>query len=131
VPFTIVRSTQFMELLGRIADAGTAGHLAHVPDVPVQPIAAVDVAGLIAGMATRPSVDGVVEIAGPERFAFADAIARVLAATDDRRRAVADAEVPYFGTLVRGGVLLPGAGARIGPLRLADWLSRRVAATVV
>jgi uncharacterized protein YbjT (DUF2867 family) len=125
VPFTIVHSTQFMEFLARVADAGTEGDVVRVPDTRVQPIAAVEVAGLVAAVATERPAHGVVEIAGPEAFAFEDAIARVLAATNDRRRVLADTDARYLGTVVRGNVLLPGPQARITTLQLADWLSRR------
>jgi hypothetical protein len=49
-----VRSTQFMELLARIADAGVEDDVVHVPDTRVQPIAAIEVAGFVAAAATRP-----------------------------------------------------------------------------
>ena len=125
VPFTIVQSTQFMEFLARVADAGTEGDVVRIPDARLQPIAALEVAGLVAAVATESPAHGVVEIAGPEAFAFEDAVARVLAASDDRRRVVADPDARYFGTVVRGSVLLPGVEARIATLRLGDWLSRR------
>jgi uncharacterized protein YbjT (DUF2867 family) len=43
VPFTIVHSTQFMEFLPRVADAGTKGEVVRVPDARVQPVAAIEV----------------------------------------------------------------------------------------
>ena len=58
-------------------------------------------------------------------FAFEDAVARVLATTNDRRRVVADPDARDYGTVARGSVLLPGAEARIATLRFTDWLSRR------
>jgi len=125
LPFTIVHSTQFMEFLARVADAGTEGDVVRVPDAEVQPIAAADVAGLVAAVATEPPAGGVVEIAGPEAFAFEDAIARVLAAANDRRRVVADPDARYFGARLRDSVLLPGPEARIAPGRLAGWLAMR------
>ena len=126
VPFTIVHSTQFMEFLARVADAGTGCDVVRVPDVRVQPIAALEVAGFVAAMATEPPANDVVEIAGPEAFAFEGAVGRVLAATGRRHRVVADPDARYFGTVVRGSVLLPGAEARVATLRLGDWLSSRV-----
>jgi uncharacterized protein YbjT (DUF2867 family) len=126
VPFTIVHATQFMEFLARIADAGTDGDVVHVPDARVQPIAAVEVARFVAAVATAPPKRGVVEIAGPEPFAFDDAVARLLAANHDRRRrVVADPDARYFGAAVRDGVLLPGPEARIATERFADWLARQ------
>jgi uncharacterized protein YbjT (DUF2867 family) len=125
VPFTIVRSTQFMELLAPVADAATDDGVVRVPDTQAQPIAAVEVAGLVAAVATERPAHGVVEIAGPEAFAFEDVVARVLAAANDRRRVVADPDARYLGAAVRDGVLLPGPEARIATVRLGDWLSRR------
>jgi uncharacterized protein YbjT (DUF2867 family) len=125
VPYTIVHSTQFMELLTRVADVGTERNVVRVPDIRVQPIAANEVAGLVAAVATGLPARGVVEIAGPEALPFEDAIARVLAATNDGRRVVSDPDARYFGAAVRESVLLPGPEARLATLRLADWLSLR------
>lgn len=125
VPYTIVHSTQFMELLARVADEGTVGDVVRVPDVDVQPIAAVDVGGLVAAIATEQPTNGAVEIAGPEAFAFEGAVARVLAATNDRRRVVARPDARYFGAPVPDGFLLPGHQARIATTVLADWLARQ------
>jgi uncharacterized protein YbjT (DUF2867 family) len=125
VPFTIVHSTQFMEFLARVADASTEAGVVRTPDTRIQPIAGVEVARLVAAVATAPPPHGDLEIAGPEVVAFEDAIARVLAARGDGRRVVADPAARYFGAVVRDGVLLPGARARLADLRPADWLSRR------
>jgi uncharacterized protein YbjT (DUF2867 family) len=43
IPYTIVRSTQFFELTGAIAQAGTVGKTAHLSPVLFQPIASDDV----------------------------------------------------------------------------------------
>jgi len=122
VPFTIVRSTQFMQFLARVAGASPDGDVVRAPDTHVQPIATVEVARFVAAAATEPPAHGVVEVAGPEALPFADAIARVLAARGDRRRVVVDPDARYFGAVVRGDALLPGPEARIATLRLADWL---------
>jgi uncharacterized protein YbjT (DUF2867 family) len=132
-PFTIVRSTQFMEFLASVADPRTKNDVIRAPNATVQPIAATDVAGLLAATATAQPAHDVVEIAGPEAFALADAIGRVLIARNDHRRVVADPDARFFGAVVPDGVLLPGPEARVSTLRLADWLSRRgdTAAAVV
>ena len=44
IPYTIVRSTQFMEFLGGIADSGTDGNTVRLSPSLFQPIAADDVA---------------------------------------------------------------------------------------
>lgn len=116
VPFTIVHSTQFMELLARIADGDA------VPDAMVQPIAAADVASALAAIAIEPPANGVVEIAGPDAFTFEDAVNRVL--VGDGRRVAANPAARYFGATVTGDVLLPGPAARLAIERLGDWLAR-------
>jgi uncharacterized protein YbjT (DUF2867 family) len=125
LPFTIVHSTQFMEFLARDAETATEDGAVHVPDTEVQPIAAIEVARFVAAIATNPPVDGAIEIAGPDVFAFEDAVARVLAATNDRRRVLADPDARYFGAITSHGALLPGPDAHIATTRLADWLLRR------
>ena len=126
VPFTIVHSTQFMDLLARFPEA--RGEDVRVPDTQVQPIAAVEAAQLVAAVATEPPADAVVEIAGPERLAFADAVTRVLAAKGDPRAVVASADASYFGARVQDDALLPAPGARIAHLRLGDWLAEAAVA---
>src|SRR3954452_15964511 len=121
-PFTIVHSTQFMEFLARIAEAGTPADIVRVTDAAIQPIAAVEVARFLADLAAAPRPSGDVEVAGPEAFALEEAVSRVLAASQDGRRVVADSETPYFGAGVSGGVLLPGPEARIATTRLGAWL---------
>ena len=47
IPYTIIRSTQFLEFLGGIADASTDGRVVRLPPSLLQPIAADDVASTI------------------------------------------------------------------------------------
>jgi uncharacterized protein YbjT (DUF2867 family) len=123
VPYTVVHSTQFMEFLARVADAGSQGDVARVPDAEVQPIAAAEVGRFLAAVATTQAANGIVEIAGPQAFALEDAVIRVLAARNDSRRVVVDPAARYFGAAVADAVLLPGPRARIGRTRFADWLA--------
>src|SRR5690242_7260649 len=48
IPYTIVRSTQFLDFLGRIAAEGTGGDTIRVSPGLFQPIAADDVAAIVA-----------------------------------------------------------------------------------
>jgi uncharacterized protein YbjT (DUF2867 family) len=123
VPYTIVQSTQFMEFIARMAEAAREGDVVRVPDADLQPIAAVEVARLVAAIATSRPANRAVEIAGPEAFPLKDAVVRVLAARNDGRRVVADPDARYFGTPVRDRVLLPGPEARTSTTTLADWLA--------
>ena len=51
IPYTIVRSTQFLEFLGGIADSSADGNLVRLPPVLFQPIASDDVAASVADVA--------------------------------------------------------------------------------
>jgi uncharacterized protein YbjT (DUF2867 family) len=65
IPYTIIRSTQFMEFLGGIADEGTHGKTVRISPGLFQPIAAEDVAPIVADVALQSPYNGIVEIAGP------------------------------------------------------------------
>jgi uncharacterized protein YbjT (DUF2867 family) len=53
IPYTIIRSTQFMEFLGGIADSSASGNTVRLPPILFQPIAADDVANVVAGWRSR------------------------------------------------------------------------------
>src|SRR5262249_43786271 len=64
VPYTIIRATQFLDFLGGIADSGADGSAVRIPPVLFQPIAADDVAAIVAEVALAGPRNGIVEIAG-------------------------------------------------------------------
>ena len=124
LPYTIVRSTQFFEFMGAIAQAGTVGQTAHLSPALFQPIASDDVADAVADVTLGAPANGTIEIAGPDRAPIDKLVGRFLSATHDPRAVVADADVGYFGIAVNDQSLTPGDNPRIGPTRLEDWLSR-------
>src|SRR5215831_4464071 len=85
IPYTIIRSTQFLEFLKGIAAAGTDGNVVRVSPGLFQPIAADDVAPAVADVAVAAPRNGTVEIAGPERAPFNEIVARYLRAVGDSR----------------------------------------------
>src|SRR6187200_1099308 len=85
VPYTIIRSTQFLEFLPGIAQEATKGNIVRVSPGLFQPIAADDVAAFVADVALAPPRNGIVEIAGPERAPFSKMVARYLKAVGDPR----------------------------------------------
>src|SRR5215470_8317360 len=90
IPYTIIRATQFFEFLGAIAAAGTDGKRVRVSNAAYQPIAADDVANAVADAALGAPINGIIEIAGPERLPMSEIVARYLKATNDRREVVSD-----------------------------------------
>jgi uncharacterized protein YbjT (DUF2867 family) len=124
IPYTIIRSTQFLEFLGGIAASSAEGDKVRIPTGLFQPIAADDVAAIVADVALSKPANGILEIAGPERAPFNEIIARYQKAVCDPREVVADPEARYFGGRVEERSLVPLGEARIGPTRLEDWLKQ-------
>jgi uncharacterized protein YbjT (DUF2867 family) len=123
VPYTILRATQFFEFLGAIAGSGADGGAARVPDAPMQPVAADDVAGALADVAVGPPANATLELAGPEALPIAEFVQRALAASGDTQKVIADPEARYFGTALDARGLTPDrANPRIGPTRFEEWV---------
>ncbi len=123
-PYTIIRATQFMEFLGAIADFKCDGNIVRLPPVLFQPIAADDVAPIVAEVALAAPRGGIVEIAGPERAPFNEIVARYLKAVGDPREVVRDPEARYWGGRVEERSLVPLGEARLGHIGLDEWLRR-------
>ncbi|MEV7419755.1 NAD(P)H-binding protein [Streptomyces sp. NPDC089919] len=107
---TVLRATQFHDLLGMAAEA--LGKLPVVPvpkGVPVQPVATDDVAARLAELAEGEPAGRVPDLGGPETRTL-DAWLRTYYAGRGRRRAVLP--VPLFGrsyaAFRRGGITAPG-----------------------
>jgi uncharacterized protein YbjT (DUF2867 family) len=127
IAYTIVRATQFLEFIGGIADASMTGNTVRIPPVLFQPIAADDVAPIIAEVALAAPTNGIVEIAGPERAPFNEIVARYLKAIGDPREVVGDPVALYWGGRVEERSLVPLGEARLGRIDLDEWLRRRQA----
>jgi uncharacterized protein YbjT (DUF2867 family) len=128
IPYTIVRSTQFLEFLGAIAASSADGNMVRISPGLFQPIASDDVAAFVADVALAAPRNGIVEIAGPERAPFNEFVARYLKAVGDPRVVVSDPEARYFGGRVEEFSLVPLGDARLGRIALDEWLRRSQAA---
>jgi uncharacterized protein YbjT (DUF2867 family) len=101
LPYTILRTTQLFELVGRFADASSES--VRRASVLVQPVAADDVTGTLADLALGSPLNDTVELAGQETFRLAE-------------------HARYFGAELRGRSLAPADDARIATTRFEDWL---------
>ena len=128
IPYTIVRSTQFLEFLRGVANSSADGNIVRLPPILFQPIASDDVAVGVADVALAPPRNGIVEIAGPERAPFNEIVARYLKAIGDPREVVSDPEARYWGGRVDEHSLVPLGEARLGRIGLDEWLRRSQAA---
>jgi uncharacterized protein YbjT (DUF2867 family) len=90
----------------------------------MQPIAADDVAAVVADVALAEPLNGTFELAGPERIRQDDLVRQFLTATGDARTVITDPKALYSGITVNDQSLTPGDHPRLGPTRFADWLSR-------
>ena len=124
IPYTIVRSTQFMEFLGGIAAEAAQGNKVRISPGLFQPIAAEDVAPIVAEVALAAPANGIVEIAGPDRAPFNEIVARYLKAIGDPRQVVKDPEARYFGGQVEERSLVPLGEARLGRIAFDEWIRR-------
>jgi uncharacterized protein YbjT (DUF2867 family) len=114
-----------MEFLGSIADSTADGNTVRISHGLFQPIAADDVAAIVADVALAAPRNGIVEIAGPERAPFDEIVARYLKAVGDPRKVVSDPEARYFGGRVEEHSLVPLGEARLGRIGLDEWIQRR------
>jgi uncharacterized protein YbjT (DUF2867 family) len=128
IPYTVIRSTQFMEFLGAIADAGEKDGVINIATGLFQPIAADDVAAFVADAALAAPCDGTIEIAGPERAPFDEIIRNYLRMMGDNRPVHADPGARYFGGRVEQFSLVPTGEAQLGRIHLADWVRGKRAA---
>lgn len=125
IPYTILRATQFFEFLDFIAAASTEEHTVRLSTAMFQPVAVDDVAATLADIALAAPVNGIVEIAGPERMSMAEIIKRHLTSLDDPRRVVADSGAGYFGVPLNEGSLVPDNDhAIIGSLDYEEWAAK-------
>jgi uncharacterized protein YbjT (DUF2867 family) len=131
IPYTIVHATQFFEFVGAIAQSGTVGTTVRVSTGAFQPIAADNVADVMADVALAKPINRMIEIAGPERAPMSKFVERYLKATNDPRKVVADKSVPYFEVVIDDHTLVPGEGARIGAIRFEDWLAGQAKASAL
>jgi uncharacterized protein YbjT (DUF2867 family) len=132
LPYTIVHSTQFFEFLGAVATAAAAAGqddtIALSPAF-IQPIASDDVAAALADVVLGAPVNGIVEIAGPDRFRLSDLVRDYLAVKGDTRTVRADVHARYFGAELKEDTLVPQGPARLGASRIGNWLQAQAPAS--
>ena len=125
IPHTILRSTQFFEFIGRIAQSSDDGRSVRVSSALVQPIVSDEVAAALADLATAAPRNDIIEIAGPEQFHLDDIVRRVMRNNQDAREVITDDHARYFGAELSDDTLTPDEEeAIIAVTTFDDWLKR-------
>lgn len=122
VPWSLVRATQFHDLLASAFGAASRARVLPLLAAPVQPVAVEDVAAVVASRALGAPTHGVEVLAGPcvERL---DALARAWATARGTRR------LPLRVPLRGGALRAVGEGALVDPdaprgtVDFATWLA--------
>ena len=127
IPYTIVRATQFFEFVNSITQFSVDGQAIRLPPALMQPMVSDDVAAMLADIVVGAPVNGMIELAGPERIRLDELVRRFLRATHDTREVTTDVNAKYFGVTVDDRSLVPGDAPRIGQKRFADWLASSTA----
>ena len=123
IPHTILRSTQFFELIGRIAQASADGQSLRVSSALIQPIAADEVTAALADFATSAPRNEIIEMAGPEQFHLDEIIRRVMQINQDTREVITDPHARYFGAELSNDTLTPDEEeAIIAVTTFDEWL---------
>jgi uncharacterized protein YbjT (DUF2867 family) len=123
IPYSIIRATQFFEFVGAIAESAAEGDTVRLTPALVQPMAAEDVAGVVADVSVNSPLNSVVEIGGPEAFPLDELVRRSFTARHDPREVISDPQAPYFGAVLDERSLVPGAGALLAKTRFEDWVT--------
>src|SRR5262245_45704837 len=122
VPYSILRSTQFFEYVGRLAESSADGNRVRVSNALFQPIFSADVVAALADVTLGAPLNDTVEVGGPERFRMDDLVRRFMRASGDEREVIGDAHARYFGAELDDQSLVASPGARVGSKRFDDWL---------
>lgn len=123
LPYTIVHSTQFFEFLGGIVASAASGDTIALSPAHIQAISSGDVAAFMADFTLGAPVNGIVEIAGPEKVRMSDLVQHYLAFKNDTRKIVANPDTPYFGAKLSDNTLIPGPAALLGRMTVDSWLT--------
>lgn len=127
IPYTIVRATQFFEFIETIiAQFPAEGQMVHLPPAVIQPIWSDDVVDALVDITLEAPVNGIIDLAGPERFRFEEIVRQFLSATHDSRQVIVDNHARYFGAALNNQ-LVPQGTSLIGSTHFEDWLNRAIA----
>ena len=122
IPYSIVRSTQFFEFVDEVISWTSDERTVRLPAVPVQPVAADEVARAVANVSVEAPLEEIRNLAGPEVFPLDDLGRIALAAHGDHRTVVTDPSAGLYAA-VPGNALVAPDGAIVFPTTYRQWLA--------
>ena len=124
VPWSMVRATQFHEFVASLLASGALRYVLPVPGALVQPVAAAEVARVVAAVAEGSPRRGPISIAGPD-VVSARELVRAWGEATGRKVLPVPVPVPVPGALgraLRTGALTHDAPDVVGTTGFAAWL---------
>src|SRR5262245_11940158 len=97
VPYSILRSTQFFEFAGGIAQEGTTGNEVQISTGAIQPIASDETVAALADIVIGAPANGTAEVGGPVCMPMSEFIRYYLVSIEDSRQLIPDEHALYFG----------------------------------
>ncbi len=123
VPWTIVRATQFHELAASLFAASARYRVLPAARLPMQPVAAAEVASAVAAAAGSDPAGGRIQVAGPQVSTIAD-LARTWRSVTGKPAILLPVPLPgKIGRELRAGVLTAGSADVVGTMTFASWLA--------
>jgi uncharacterized protein YbjT (DUF2867 family) len=122
IPYSIVRSTQFFEFVDDVISWTSDERTVRLPAVPVQPVAADEVARAVANVSVEAPLEEIRNLAGPEVFPLDDLGRITLAARGDHRTVVTDPSAGLYAA-VPGNALVARDGAIVFGTTYRQWLA--------
>ncbi|GAA1775806.1 NAD(P)H-binding protein [Nocardioides hankookensis] len=113
----VLRATQFLDFAQQMLEWNTQDGVAHIIDVPTQPVATGEIVEVLFEIATGV-IEGDTDLAGPQRVNLVDQVRRLVERTGQDVRVEA-VEAPASLT---AGSMLPGDGALVRGQGWDEWL---------
>ena len=116
----VLRATQFHEFAAQMLEWNTQDGVAHIIDVPTQPVATAEIARVLLDLATG-AIEGDTELAGPSRENLVEQVRRLVA----RRGVDVKVEAVDGPASMARGSMLPDDGALVRGPSWEEWLEQQ------
>jgi len=116
----VLRATQFHDFASQMLEWNTQDGVAHIIDVPTQPVDTREIVSLLLDVATGV-VEGDVELGGPKQENLVEQV-RILV---ERAGADVKVEAVEAPASLAAGAMLPGPGALLRGPSWEEWLARQ------